>query len=88
MGIINTIMLATSNRYITVAIGKGDSQDINKTFNVNLTVHAAIAVISLIIALPLGTWYIKSYEFNTLVQKYFPPAVDKSNILRKFAVQF
>lgn len=61
MGIINTIMLATSNRYINVAIGKGDSQDINKTFNVNLTVHVAIAVISLIIALPLGTWYIKSY---------------------------
>ena len=61
MGIINTIMLATSNRYITVAIGKGDADEINKTFNVNLTVHAAIAIISLIIAIPIGTWYILSY---------------------------
>lgn len=61
MGIINTIMLATSNRYITVAIGKGDAEEINKTFNVNLTVHAAIAVVSLILAIPIGTWYILSY---------------------------
>ena len=61
MGIINTIMLSTSNRYITVAIGKGDGEEINKTFNVNLTVHAAIAILSLVIAIPLGTWYVLSF---------------------------
>ena len=61
MGIINTIMLATSNRYITVAIGKGDTEEINKTFNVNLSVHAAIAIVSLVLAIPIGTWYILSY---------------------------
>lgn len=61
MGIINTIMLSTSNRYITVAIGKGDLDEINKTFNINLTVHVTIAIISLVIAIPIGSWYILSY---------------------------
>jgi O-antigen/teichoic acid export membrane protein len=61
MGIINTIMLSTSNRYITVAIGKGDGEEINKTFNVNLTVHVAIAILSIVIAIPLGTWYVLSF---------------------------
>ena len=61
MGIINTIMLATSNRYITVAIGKGEKGEINKTFNVNLSVHAIIAIVSLLIAIPVGSWYILSY---------------------------
>ena len=61
MGIVNTIMLSTSNRYITVAIGRGDPEEINKTFNVNLTVHSVIAVFSLIFAIPIGIWYILNF---------------------------
>lgn len=61
MSIVNTIMLSTSNRYITVAIGKGESEEIHKTFNVNLFVHVLIALISLVIAIPLGSWYILSF---------------------------
>lgn len=61
IGIFNTIMLSTSNRFITVAIGKGDNEEVNKTFNVNLLVHILIAIVTLIIAIPIGIWYIHHF---------------------------
>lgn len=60
-GVINTVMLSTSNRFIAVAIGKGDEKEINAQFNVNLLIHIAIAGIILLIGLPIGEWYI--YKF-------------------------
>ena len=61
MGIFNTIMLSTSNRYLAVAIGKGDVGEINKVFNVNLSIFLAIAVLMLVVSLPVGWWYIHRY---------------------------
>lgn len=42
-GIINTIMLTSSNRLITVAIGKGDNKANNQAFNINFAIHAIIS---------------------------------------------
>lgn len=61
ISIFNTIMLSTSNRFIAVAIGKGDMLEANKQFNVNLTVHVGIALLALLVALPIGDWYIPRY---------------------------
>lgn len=61
IAIFNTIMLSTSNRFIAVAIGKGDKDEINKQFNVNLVIHVAIALLALLIAYPIGDWYIPRY---------------------------
>ena len=61
IGILNTIMLSTSNRFIAVAIGKGDNRCINSQLNVNIAIHVAIAVITLAIAFLLGNWYIDHY---------------------------
>lgn len=61
IAIINTIMVSTSNRFIAVAIGKNDIIEANKQFNVCLTIHAVLAVLTLLFALPLGEWYINSY---------------------------
>lgn len=61
IGIFNTIMLSTSNRFIAVAIGRGNIEEINTQFNVNLVVHVAIALIALIIAFPIGEWYIPRF---------------------------
>lgn len=61
VAIINTIMIATSHRFIAVAIGKGDLEDANKIFNVCLVIHIAIAVLTAIIAIPVGEWYIHRY---------------------------
>ena len=61
IAIFNTIMLSTSNRYIAVAIGKGNIVDVNKQFNVNIVIHLSIAILALITAIPIGVWYIPRY---------------------------
>lgn len=58
IAVINTIMLGTSNRFIATAIGKNDEKLINDTFNVNLSIHVVIALITLFFAIPVGEWYI------------------------------
>ena len=65
MALFNTIMLSTSNRFIATAIGKKNECLINETFNVNLLIHFGIAIITAIIAFPLGDWYIINHvNFN------------------------
>lgn len=61
ISIFNTMMVSTSNRFIAVAIGKGDVNEANKQFNVNLSIHVAIALFVILIAYPIGYWYIHRY---------------------------
>lgn len=61
ISIFNTIMVATSNRFISIAIGKGNNNLINKQFNICLSIHTAIAIATLLIALPIGYIYINNY---------------------------
>lgn len=63
MGIFNTIMLSTCNRFLAVAIGKGNIHEINKTFNINLAIFVGCAIFMLIVGLPLGHWYV-SHHIN------------------------
>ncbi len=61
VAIFNTIMVSTTTRFISVAIGIGDQEKVNNVFNVNLSVHLAIAIATAGIALPIGNWYIANY---------------------------
>ena len=61
IGIINTIMVATSNRFIAVSIGKGDNNVTNQTFNISLVIHIVIAFFTAVVAIPLGELYINHY---------------------------
>ena len=61
INIVNTTMLGASNRFIAASIGRGHVDDINKTFNVNFVIHIFIAVLTLILALPTGYWYIHHF---------------------------
>lgn len=60
MGIFNTIMLSTCNRFLAVVIGKGDQQKINKTFNVNLIIFIGCALLLLLLAVTIGDWYVRN----------------------------
>lgn len=59
--VIKTIMVSTSNRYISVAIGKGNQNEINKIFNVNLVLFIGVALVLLLFALPVGLWYTNNF---------------------------
>lgn len=61
IAIFNTIMLSTSNRFIAVAIGKGDNRVINEQFNVNFIIHVLIAILTLVFAIPIGRIYILNF---------------------------
>lgn len=61
IAIFNTIMLSTSNRFIAVAVGRNDVREANEQFNINLVIHIGIAIVTLLIAIPLGDWYIYNY---------------------------
>lgn len=61
IAIINTIMSGTSNRFIATAIGKGDMNEANRTFNVNFIIHFVIALGILFVSIPIGDWYIYNY---------------------------
>src|SRR5574344_1629360 len=61
VGVINTIMVSTSNLYIAVAIGNGDKVEVNRVFNVCVVIHILIAIATAIVAFPVGDWYIHRY---------------------------
>lgn len=61
IAISNSIMISVSNRFIAVAVGQGNAEDINKAFNVNIVIHIFIAIATLILAIPIGHWYIAHY---------------------------
>lgn len=58
IAIFNTIMTSVSNRFIAVAIGRGDIIGINEQFSICLIIHVAIAALTIAFAFPLGDWYI------------------------------
>lgn len=58
IAVINTIMAGTTRRFIAVAIGKNNIEEANEQFNVNLIIQVIAAIIVLVIAIPIGRWYI------------------------------
>ena len=61
MVLFNTIMVSTSHRFIAVSIGKDNRKETSKQFNVNLVIHTGIAVITFVVAIPVGNWYIYNF---------------------------
>lgn len=61
ISIFNTILVATTNRYISVAIGKGDKILANTQFNITVVIHITIAILTAILAVPLCRIYVYNY---------------------------
>lgn len=55
---INSAMSASSLRFITFAIGRGNNQEINEIFSLSLIIHAAIAILVLLLAETIGLWFV------------------------------
>jgi len=61
LNFLNTTMIATSNRYIAVEIGKGQEGNLNKVFNTLLVIHIFLAVLLIGIIELVGVWYVKNH---------------------------
>jgi O-antigen/teichoic acid export membrane protein len=61
MGLLNTVMVATSYRFIAFEIGIGNSEGVNKVFNITLLIHIFLAFLLFLFAETLGSYYIHHY---------------------------
>jgi O-antigen/teichoic acid export membrane protein len=61
MGFLNTVMVSTSYRFIAFEIGKGNSEGVNKVFNISLLIHIFLAFVVVLLAETLGSYYIHNY---------------------------
>ena len=70
---LNASMSGATSRFLTFALGKGDKEELQKTFSAALTIHILIAFFLLILAETAGLWYLE----NKMV---IPP--DRMNVAR------
>lgn len=68
MNIMNSSMISTSNRYISVELGKKENNNLNKIFNTLFSIHILLAIILIILTELIGVWYVKNY-LNIDVEK-------------------
>ena len=61
LNFLNETLLATTNRFISVELGKGKDGEINKIFNNALVIHIILSIFLIITAKLIGTWYIYNY---------------------------
>lgn len=57
-GFFNAAMSSATQRYLAYDIGKGDNEQLQKTFSTTLTIHFGIALLILLLAETIGLWYI------------------------------
>lgn len=58
---INSAMSNATQRYITIALGKGNEHNLSKNFCMSLNIHFLISVIFLLFAETLGVWFLNTH---------------------------
>ena len=60
LSFISNALAGATSRFITFALGKGDSEDLKKTFATTLTSHLIIGLFIVLVAESLGLWYVNN----------------------------
>jgi len=58
MAFLNTVMVSTTYRYIAFELGLKKKGNINKIFNISLTIHLFMIILVIVLAETVGIWYI------------------------------
>lgn len=61
LSILNGAMAGATQRWITIALGKGDEDNLKKVFSVGLTAQFIIGILILLFIETIGTWYLYKY---------------------------
>jgi O-antigen/teichoic acid export membrane protein len=56
--VVNGALSAGSSRFITVALGKGDAEELKKVFNTSFECHLMLSFLILILCETIGLWYV------------------------------
>ena len=57
---INGVLAAGTSRFLTFELGKGDKERLRKTFSASFAMHAALAVILIILLEIIGVWFLNN----------------------------
>lgn len=57
-GFLNSAMSTSTQRYITFELGRNDFKQLNKVFNISISIHAFISIAILILAETVGLWFL------------------------------
>lgn len=55
---LNTAMNSSTQRYLSLAVGRNDAQQLHKIFNVSFVIHAIIGIVIILACEVFGTWFI------------------------------
>lgn len=61
MAFLNTVMTATTYRYIAFEMGKGNKEGVNIVFNISLVIHLCLALLVLVLTETIGVYYVNNY---------------------------
>lgn len=61
LAFLNTIMISTTFRYITVEIGRKNQAGVNLVFSTSFFIHAAMLIALVFIGETIGLYYVKNY---------------------------
>lgn len=61
INLLNTAMVSTSFRYIAFEMGRGDTDGVNRVFNVSVIVHGCLAIAVVLLAETVGIFYIHHF---------------------------
>lgn len=81
IGFFNGAMSSVTQRYLAHDIGKGNFQQLKKTFSTTLTIHFGIAILGLILAETLGLWYVNNKMVFPIERLYAVNVVYQFSIL-------
>lgn len=57
-GFLNSAMSTSTQRYITFELGRNDFKQLNKVFNISISIHAFISIVIFILAETVGLWFL------------------------------
>lgn len=57
-GFVQHSMVNATSRYITYALGQGDSKELNKVFSMSLILHAGLCVLIVVVVEIVGLWFL------------------------------
>ena len=57
---LNSAMAASTQRFLTFEIGKGNKNTLNKIFSISINLHICISLIVLLLAETIGIWFLNN----------------------------
>lgn len=61
MTIVNHAMTTATNRYLAYHVGKGDSEQLRKTFCITFSIYIYLCIFFFILAETVGLWFLNTY---------------------------